>query len=115
MKAPSACTLSTADQPERIELWASILASATSRRRVDAGLEFTFPPDAFIGRLSEAIASELICCSFLVFSVTSDSAQTVMVVRAPSLGAAVVDEMFGIGMRTSDHRDGGVNARVAGA
>ncbi|MFY2791278.1 hypothetical protein BH92_07675 [Rhodococcoides fascians A21d2] len=88
MKAPSACTLSTADQPERIELWASILASATSRRRVDEGLEFTFPPDgAFIGRLSEAIASELVCCSFFVFSVTFDATQTVMVVRAPSLGA----------------------------
>lgn len=84
MKAPSACTLSTADQPEGIELWASILASATSRRRVDEGLEFTFPPDtAFIARLSDAIASELACCSFYAFTVTHDVTATTMTVRAP--------------------------------
>lgn len=60
MKAPLACTLLSDDQPERIELWASILACATDRKDVEDGLEFAFPPDAaFAGRLSDVIRSEL--------------------------------------------------------
>ncbi|CCQ18035.1 MULTISPECIES: hypothetical protein [unclassified Rhodococcus (in: high G+C Gram-positive bacteria)] len=96
MKAPSACTLSTAVQPGRIELWALILASVTSRRRVDEGLEFTFPPDtAFIARLSDAIASELACCSFYVFTVNFTATATTMTVKAPGHSAEVVDQLFG--------------------
>lgn len=96
MKTPLACTLPAAAQPVRIELWASILACATARRRIDDGLEFVFAPDAaFIGRLSEVIASELTCCSFYVFTVTYSATATTMTVRAPGHSAEVVTELFG--------------------
>lgn len=95
-KAPSACTLSEVDQPEHIELWATILTSATSHRRVDDGLEFTFPPGTvLVGRLSEAIASELACCSFYAFTVTYDATATTMTVGAPGCSAEVVAQLFG--------------------
>ncbi|OZE92939.1 hypothetical protein CH299_28960 [Rhodococcus sp. 14-2686-1-2] len=93
---PLACALPVAGQGERIELWASILARATGRRRVDGGLEFEFPPGpGFVVRLTEAIAAELVCCSFYVFSVSFGAARTVMVVRAPGHGVEVVAELFG--------------------
>ncbi|OZC56666.1 hypothetical protein CH289_04930 [Rhodococcus sp. RS1C4] len=63
---------------------------------VDGGLVFTFPPGtAFIGRLSEATASELACCPFYAFTVTHDVTATTMTVRAPGYSAEVVTQFSG--------------------
>ncbi len=96
MRAPPACTLAAADQPHRIEVWASILDHATASHPIDDGIEFAFPPGpAFVELLNGAIASELACCSFFSFDLTTAATATTMTVRAPGHDREVVTDLFG--------------------
>jgi MerR family copper efflux transcriptional regulator len=64
---PIACTLTAADQADRIGEWRRLLGQADGREQTDGGLAFRFP-GALAGQVAELAAAEQQCCPFLEFS-----------------------------------------------
>ena len=97
-EAAIACTLANAeDVRQRVEDWQRSLAAVTAREAVEGGLRLVFPSgeDTAV-ELSRLVAAELACCAWVDFTLRLTAAATVLEVRAPTAGQAVLASLFGV-------------------
>ena len=93
---PIACTLTAADQADRIEEWRRVLGQAKGREPVDGGLAFRFPA-GLAGRVGELAAAEQQCCTFLKFTLHLVEGELRFEVRAPEDATPLLADVFGTG------------------
>lgn len=97
IEVPVACTLSAADEPERLAEWTEVLALVEERQAVDGGVRLRFPPGPQLaGRLADLAAREQGCCAFFTFTLRPASDAVVLEVTAPPEAAGVVADLFGV-------------------
>jgi MerR family transcriptional regulator, copper efflux regulator len=95
-EAPIACTLTAADQADRIGEWRRLLGQAGSRERTDGGLAFRLPA-ALAGQVAELAAAEQQCCPFLEFNLHLIAGGLRFEVQVPEGAAPLLADMFGTG------------------
>jgi DNA-binding transcriptional MerR regulator len=93
---PIACTLTAADQADRVEEWRRLLGQANGREPVDGGLAFRFPA-GLAGRVGELAAAEQQCCTLLEFTLHLVAGELRFEVRAPEDAAPLLADAFGTG------------------
>jgi MerR family transcriptional regulator, copper efflux regulator len=93
---PIACTLTTADQADRIGEWRRLLGQADGREQVDGGLAFRFPA-ALAGQVAELAVAEQQCCPFLEFTLHLIAGGLRFEVQVPEGAAPLLADMFGTG------------------
>lgn len=93
---PIACTLTAADQADRIGEWRRLVSQADSREQVDSGLAFRLPA-ALAGQLAELTAAEQQCCPFLEFNLHLIASGLRFEVQVPESAAPVLADLFGTG------------------
>ncbi len=93
---PIACTLTAADQADRIGEWRRLLGQADGREQTDGGLAFRFP-GALAGQVAELAAAEQQCCPFLEFSLHLIAGGLRFEVRVPEGAAPLLADMSGTG------------------
>jgi hypothetical protein len=88
-----ACSLSAADQRDRMDEWRSLLARAESREPLSTGMRYRFPLD-----LTEDVralaAAEQECCSFLRFDLTQADNSLVLTVESEGAGQDALRFIF---------------------
>jgi DNA-binding transcriptional MerR regulator len=90
------CTLTDSQGvARRVEEWQRLLSSLESRQTIDNSILLRFPPGsevaAEVARLSSAEAE---CCSWIDFTIRVTAEATVLEVRAPPAGQAILASMF---------------------
>lgn len=90
---PIACTLTGADQAERVAQWQRLLAGARWEN-IDGGLRFHLSAE-LAGPVAELAAAEQHCCVFFDFTVRLAGGGLRLEVRAPAEAAALLAEVFG--------------------
>jgi MerR family copper efflux transcriptional regulator len=93
--SPIACTLPVDAVPGRVEDWAEVLRSVTSRSSVDGGVRLGLDPDVPIGDLARLARAEQDCCRFFSFALTVDAHGVGLEVRAPDDALSIVHALFG--------------------
>jgi MerR family transcriptional regulator, copper efflux regulator len=93
---PIACTLTAADQADRIGEWRRLLGQADGREPVDGGLAFRFPA-GLAGLVAELAAAEQRCCPFLEFALHLVAGGLRFEVRVPESAAPLLADVFGTG------------------
>jgi MerR family transcriptional regulator, copper efflux regulator len=92
---PIACSLDGKGQRARLEDWAELANTATSREELPDGFRYTFAGDDDLeARIRELAAAEQDCCSFLRFEVTRIADQIEMTVKAPADGVEALRFIF---------------------
>ncbi len=94
-EVPVACTLAPDAVPDRLTEWRHVLAAATGRTAIDAGLRIEFGPDVDVAELGRLIGAEQHCCAFFRFTLTIDANSTALEVRAPEVAAGMITDLFG--------------------
>ena len=90
--APVACDLSDQDIRERVTQWNAVLADAV-RTEIPEGLRLTVPVER-VAQVAALAAAEQRCCAFFDFRLHLNGADLHLEVRAPTEGAALLDELF---------------------
>jgi MerR family transcriptional regulator, copper efflux regulator len=93
---PIACTLTAADQGDRIGEWRRLLGQADDREPIDGGLAFRFPA-GLTTQVAELAAAEQRCCPFLEFSLHLIAGGLRFEVQVPEGAAPLLADMFGSG------------------
>ena len=90
-----ACSLDGKGQRARLEDWAELANTATSREELPDGFRYTFAGDDDLeARIRELAAAEQDCCSFLRLEVTRIADQIEMTVKAPADGLEALRFIF---------------------
>jgi MerR family transcriptional regulator, copper efflux regulator len=95
-KPPITCSLTAADQADRVEQWRRLAAQAASRESTDGGLTFRFPA-RLAGKVAELAAAEQSCCPFLEFTLHLAAGEARFEMRVPEEAAPLLADMFGTG------------------
>jgi hypothetical protein len=88
------CTITGADQAERVRRWRELLAQARCRQTIDRGLRFELPT-ALVAEVAELAAAEQQCCAFFDFTLRLAGGGLQLEVRAPEDAAPLLAELFG--------------------
>jgi DNA-binding transcriptional MerR regulator len=96
-RAPAvACTLGSADVPDRLREWRAVLDRVEAREPTADGIRLRFPRDAaLLGSLADLAAREVGCCSFFTFTLTVDALGAWLGIGAPAEAHALVTDFFG--------------------
>ncbi len=91
------CTLEGAEMAERIRAWQAVSSRAVSREVRDDGITSVYPADPeLIGRLTDLIAAEAVCCSFLEFTIQEEGDRVVVELTFPEEARGVVERVLTI-------------------
>ena len=90
-----ACALDPGSVGDRIEDWNRILASATTRVRIEQGVRVAFSRDVDVAALAELAAAEHTCCSFFEFRIGIGSEGLALEVTGPEDAHEVIAAVFG--------------------
>jgi DNA-binding transcriptional MerR regulator len=77
------CTLSVADQEDRLAEWRALLARSASRESIEGGTRFRFSPST-AAQIAALAAAESECCPFLEFTLHVAGGEAVLDMRAPA-------------------------------
>lgn len=93
---PIACTLTDADQADRLRQWQRLLGHAEHREPIDGGLRIDLPA-ALTGAVAGLAAAEQRCCAFFDFTLHISGGTVQLEVRAPAEAASLLTHVFGTG------------------
>ena len=89
-----ACTLGAGDFKERVEAIRALASrSLRSSSRKPLRLELVYGPEA-LAEVTELVAKEADCCSFLDFDLRHDAEAVRLTITAPVEALAAADELF---------------------
>ncbi len=91
---PIACSLSSADVPERLADWKSALGSVLSRQPIPGGLRLALAPAVSLAHLVDLVVAEQQCCPFFCFAITVDARGPALEVTAPPQAQELVSSLF---------------------
>jgi hypothetical protein len=93
-----ACSLSAADQAERLQAAADLRERALLEvESIPAGLRLRFVAEPGIREeLDQLIEAESKCCSFLSFELDSRGRELILEIRGPDQARPLISELFGL-------------------
>lgn len=89
---PDGCTLESDEMVARVAEWREVSSHALSRTVEANRITSVYPPDAqLLKRLRNLIAAEAECCSFLEFSIRTESDRTIVLLSFPEDARSLIE------------------------
>jgi hypothetical protein len=93
-----ACDYTIATQERRRDVLATLTSLVREVRRLDAGVEATFPPESYEA-VRRYIDLESRCCSFLTLVLAREPDAVILRVTGRAEAVPLIEDLFGIGGR----------------